>query len=49
MGREGTLRPSAVVAALLDLPPDEVAALRMHKLATRFHAPPEPAVLAAAP
>jgi Uncharacterized protein conserved in bacteria (DUF2344) len=49
MGREGTLRPSAVVAALLDLPPDALPALQMHKLATRFHAAPEPAAVAASP
>ncbi len=49
MGAEGTLRPSAVVAALLDLPPAALPALRTHKLATRFHPAPEPAAAAAAP
>ncbi len=46
----GTLRPSAVVGALLDLPPEAVPRLRVHKVATRFqHAAREPAARAAAP
>ena len=49
MGPDGTLRPSAVVAALLELPADALPALRTHKLATRFRAAPEPATVAASP
>ena len=46
---EGTLKPSAIVGALLDLPDTVPPALRVHKLATRFRAAaPEPAALAAA-
>jgi radical SAM family uncharacterized protein/radical SAM-linked protein len=49
VGPAGTLRPGAVVAALLGLPADVLPALRTHKLATRFHVDPAPATLAAAP
>jgi radical SAM family uncharacterized protein/radical SAM-linked protein len=46
---EGTPRPSAIVGALLDLPPDTLPRLRVHKIATRFHpVAAEPAALAAA-
>ena len=37
VGRDGTLRPSAVVGALLGLDAATLPALRVHKLATRFH------------
>ncbi len=43
VGPDGTLRPSAIVAALLELPPDALPALRTHKLATRFRAAPDAA------
>jgi hypothetical protein len=49
VGPDGTLRPSAVVAALLDLPPGALPALRTHKLATRFHAAPGAAAGAPSP
>jgi len=49
VGPEGTLRPSAVVAALLDLDAGVTATLGVHKLATRFHTYPEPAAAASAP
>ncbi len=49
VGPDGTLRPSAVIAALLGLSPEAVPALRMHKIATRFHAAPETSGVAAAP
>jgi radical SAM family uncharacterized protein/radical SAM-linked protein len=49
VGPDGTLRPSAVVAALLDLPPGALPALRTHKLATRFHAALGAAAVAPSP
>jgi len=39
VGPAGTLRPGAVVGALLGIPPDVVPTLRVHKLATRFREP----------
>ena len=46
---DGTLRPGAVAGALLDLSPDSISRLRVHKVATRFRpAAPEPTALAAA-
>jgi radical SAM family uncharacterized protein/radical SAM-linked protein len=49
VGREGTLRPGAVVAALLGLDAESGTALGVHKLATRFHPAPEPVAAAGAP
>jgi radical SAM family uncharacterized protein/radical SAM-linked protein len=48
VGRDGTLKPGLVVDELLGLGADVVPVLRVHKLATRFHAPAEPASLSAA-
>ena len=45
----GSVRPSAVVAALLGIPDDAVPSLRMHKVATRFHAAPDAAAVATSP
>jgi hypothetical protein len=39
IGPEGTLKPSVLVAELLGLPPTSAAALRVHKVATRFRVP----------
>jgi hypothetical protein len=36
IGPTGTVRPGALLAELLDIPPDAVPTLRVHKLATRF-------------
>jgi radical SAM-linked protein len=38
VGPEGTVKPGAVVGALLDIPAAAVAQLRVHKVATRFRA-----------
>jgi radical SAM family uncharacterized protein/radical SAM-linked protein len=38
VGPEGTVKPGAVVGALLDIPAADVAQLRVHKVATRFRA-----------
>ncbi len=45
---EGTLKPGLVLGELLALDADVVPVLRVHKVATRFHAPAEPAILPAA-
>jgi radical SAM-linked protein len=37
VGRDGTLKPEAVVGALLELSEDACRRLRVHKVATRFH------------
>jgi len=37
IGPDGTLRPSTLVGALLDMPAEAVVALRVHKVATRLH------------
>jgi radical SAM-linked protein len=37
VGPEGTLKPAALLGALLPLGPDDLAVLRVHKIATRFH------------
>jgi radical SAM family uncharacterized protein/radical SAM-linked protein len=49
VGPGGTLRPGAIVAALLGLDATAAAAVRVHKLATRFHAAPDPVAAAGAP
>lgn len=48
VGRDGTLKPGLVVDELLGLGADVVPILRVHKLATRFHDPAQPASLSAA-
>ena len=49
VGPEGTLRPSAIVAALLDLDAGAATMLAVHKIATRFHATSEPIAAAGVP
>jgi hypothetical protein len=49
VGPEGTLRPSAIVAALLDLDAAAATMLAVHKIATRFHATSEPIAAAGVP
>ena len=49
VGPEGTLRPSAIVAALLDLDAGAATMLAVHKVATRFHATSEPIAAAGVP
>jgi radical SAM family uncharacterized protein/radical SAM-linked protein len=43
---EGTLRPGALVGALLEIPPDALATLRVHKVATRVREAEAPAATA---
>ena len=38
IGPEGTVKPGALLAALLPIAPEAVPTVRIHKLATRFHA-----------
>jgi radical SAM family uncharacterized protein/radical SAM-linked protein len=38
IGPAGTVKPGALVEALLAISPDAIPALRVHKVATRFHA-----------
>jgi hypothetical protein len=45
VGRDGTLRPNAVVGALLGLDAATLPSLRVHKLATRFRAAADPAAV----
>jgi radical SAM family uncharacterized protein/radical SAM-linked protein len=49
VGPEGTLRPSAIVAALLELDAAAATMLAVHKIATRFHATSEPIAAAGVP
>jgi radical SAM family uncharacterized protein/radical SAM-linked protein len=37
VGPEGTLKPASLLGALLPLGPEDLAVLRVHKVATRFH------------
>jgi len=45
VGRDGTLRPNAVVGALLGLDAATLPSLRVHKLVTRFRAAADPAAV----
>jgi radical SAM-linked protein len=45
VGRDGTLRPNAVVGALLGLDAATLPSLRVHKLATRFRTTADPAAV----
>jgi radical SAM family uncharacterized protein/radical SAM-linked protein len=48
VGRDGTLKPGLLLDELFGLGADVVPILRVHKLATRFHDPAQPASLSAA-